>query len=113
MTVTEICLILIAASLTLGLIVFLVLAFAAMRAYKKRILPLVQKFNGVLDNLSAVTLAIREQVDDLRTVLDDITYRTRAMAINVQERIVPTMSDVVASFSGLARFLKNIFGKHP
>jgi len=92
--------------------VLLTAVFAVSRVYKKKILPLIQKTNGVLDNLSAVTLAIRDQVDELRTVMDDITYRTRVMAINVQERIVPTIADVVTSFSGIARFVKSIFGRN-
>ena len=112
MTVTEICLIIIAASLVLGLGILLVAVLAISRAYKKKVLPLIQKTNGVLDNLSAVTLAIRDQVDELRTVMDDITYRTRVMAINVQEKIVPTVTDVVSSLSGVFRFFSGLFGRN-
>jgi uncharacterized protein YoxC len=111
MTVTEICLIIIAASMVLGLGIFFFAVLAIARSYKRKVLPLINKTNGVLDNLSTVTLAIRDQVEELRTVMDDITYRTRLMTINVQEKIVPTVNDVVTSISGIARILKSIFGR--
>ena len=111
MTVTEICLVVIASVLVLKLLVLIIVAIALVRSYRKHVVPLIIKTNGVLDNISAVSQAARDQIDEIRTVMDDITYRTRVMAIDVQERIVPTVADLVSSFSGVARLIAGLFGR--
>jgi hypothetical protein len=64
-----------------------------------------------LDNLAAIAIAARDQVDELRTVMDDISYNARTMARDMQTRVMPPILDAIASFSGIARFLGAIFGR--
>jgi predicted DNA repair protein MutK len=87
------------------------LAFVLARAVKNQILPLLNKIDGALDNISAITLAARDQVEEFKTVIDDISYRTRTVAHEVHERVLPPITEIIAAFSGVARVILMLFGR--
>ena len=99
MSVTEICLVIIAACFVFKTSVTFYSAFSIIRTVRKQILPLLNKIDGVLDNLTAITLSVRDQVDELKTVVDDVTYHTRSVAQEVRERILPTVMELINAFS--------------
>ena len=110
MSVTEVCLIIIASCLVLKLLGALCFMIVSARILRKRVLPLLDKVDGALDNITAVTLSARDQVDELRSVVDDMSYRARIVARDVQERVIPPIVDTIDAFSGVVRVLRVLFG---
>jgi hypothetical protein len=93
--------------ITVGAAIF---TFFSVRALRKRVLPLLAKMDGMMDNLAAIAIAARDQVDELKTVMDDLGYSARKMAKDMQTRVMPPIMDTITAFSGIARFLAAIFG---
>jgi hypothetical protein len=89
----------------------IVLLFYSVRALRRQVLPLITKMDGMLDNLTAITITARDQVDDLKTVLDDLSYSARSMAQDMQSRVISPIVDAAAAIAGIARFLNAIFGR--
>jgi len=114
MTVTEVCLVIIAACmvlLVLGMFSLALVWALRSRAIRKRVALLIDKIDGIIDNLSAISLAARDQVDELKTVVDDVSYRTRVMAQDIRARVISPIVDIVTAFSGIARLLAALFGR--
>jgi len=111
MNITEVCLIIIAVSMAFIMGGALVFAFYSVRALRKQVLPILTKIDGMLDNLAAITITARDEVEDLKTVLDDLGYSARSMAQDVHARVISPIMDVVAAVTGITRFLTAIFGR--
>ena len=111
MNVTEVCLIIIAVCMVFIMTGALIFAFYSVRALRRQVLPILTKMNGVLDNLAAITITARDEVEDLKTVLDDLGYSARNMAQDMQSRVISPIMDAVAAISGIARFFTAIFGR--
>ena len=103
MTITEICLIVIATVMLLKGVVVIVLLLRGSRTLNRELKPLIRKTHGVLDNLSSVSNTAREQVEELQSVVNDISYKTREVTHEVQQKIMPTISDITQAISGIAR----------
>ena len=109
MSVLEICLIVIALCMVVKTVSAVYLTITCMRTLRKQVMPILHKVDGALDNVSAVTHAAREQVDELRSVVDDVSYRARVVASDVHERVLPPIVDAIAAFSGIARMAVALF----
>jgi hypothetical protein len=111
MTTTEICLIVIAAVLSIKAVVVVTILVRAYRLLNRELPPLARKTNGVLDNLSSVSTRVREQVEELQMVVNDISFKTREVTAEVQQKIIPTIQDVTSVVGGVARLLSFFFGR--
>ena len=111
MTITEISLIVIASVLTVKAIIVSVVLIRSYTILKRELPPLAGKANGVLDNLSSVTDRALEQVEEIQMVVNDISFKTREVTHEVQQKIMPTIQDVSSAISGVARILAFFFNR--
>ena len=115
MSVIEVCLIIIASCMVFKTLGSAYLVLRCRRTFRNRVEPLLDKTEGALDNISAATHAVRDQVDELRTVVDDVSYRAHDVARDVHERVLPPIIEVMAAFSNVARVaaaILSLFKKH-
>jgi len=105
MNITEICLVVIVSIMFLKGLVVIVILIAGSRKIKREMAPLIRKTHGILDSLSSVSDMAREQVEELQTVINDISYKTREVTQEVQQKIMPVISDIAQAISGIARIL--------
>lgn len=111
MNITEIAIIVIAGILVLKGLISIILMLMLWRSYRKDITPLIRKSDGIMRNVVGMTESLREDVEELGTVVDDITYRTRAVTSEVQNRIIPTFAELAGAISGIARVISYFFSR--
>ncbi|MCK4906266.1 MAG: hypothetical protein KAR07_12605 [Spirochaetes bacterium] len=111
MTISEVCLIIITSILFLKGLVGIIIAVSAWRIFNKKITPLIDKSDGILDSLSSVAETAKEEIEELKTAVDDITYNAREVTGEVRDKILPSLSDLAGSISGIARVISFFFSR--
>ena len=111
MTITEISLLVIAAVLLIKAVIVIIILIRSFRILNRELPPLARKASGVLDNLSSVSDRAREQMEEMQIVINDISFKTREVTQEVHQKIMPTIHDVSAAISGVARLFAFIFNR--
>jgi len=109
MNITEICLIAIAAILLVKGIISIVITINAWKYLKKNMDPLIRKSDGILNNVSAISETAREEMEEIRTVVNDVKYKTREVTNEVQGKIIPTITELAGAISGVTRLISYFF----
>lgn len=112
LTIINICLIAIASFYVIRSIVWLFVVRSFHSRVSRELRPVVEKLDGILDNMSAITEAARDQMDELTTAVQDISYKTREVTAEIEEKIIPVFADFAGTLSGFSKVISLLFKRN-
>ena len=109
MTTTETALVIIAAIMVLKGIVVIAVLVALWRSWRRDIIPLLEKTDGILKNVGGIAEAARDEVEEIKHVVDDLGYKAREISERVEADFMPAFTELTATIAGISRVVSFLF----
>lgn len=109
LTVINVCLIIITSLLFIRSVIWGFTFLSMYRHMKRELSPLLSKTDGILDNLSSISESARDQMDEVTTAVQDISYKTREVSSELEEKIIPVLSEFAGTLSGISKVIGLFF----